>query len=52
MAGAHRTGHAGPRFISGDEGELFLNGKSLGRKTKGPYEYRLRWDNVVYGRAS
>ncbi|HEY1660836.1 MAG TPA: beta-galactosidase GalB [Verrucomicrobiae bacterium] len=35
-------------FTSGDEGELFLNGKSLGRKTKGPYEYRLRWDNVVY----
>jgi beta-galactosidase len=35
-------------FTSGDEGELFLNGKSLGRKTKGPYEYRFRWDDVVY----
>jgi len=35
-------------FTSGDEGELFLDGKSLGRKTKGPYEYRLRWDSVVY----
>jgi beta-galactosidase len=35
-------------FTSGDEGELFLNGRSLGRKTKGPYEYRLRWDEVVY----
>ena len=35
-------------FTSGDEGELFLNGKSLGRKKKGPYEYRLRWDAVVY----
>ncbi|HKW29826.1 MAG TPA: beta-galactosidase GalB [Verrucomicrobiae bacterium] len=35
-------------FTSGDEGELFLNGKSLGRKMKGPYEYRLRWDDVVY----
>ncbi|HTQ51916.1 MAG TPA: beta-galactosidase GalB [Candidatus Acidoferrales bacterium] len=35
-------------FTSGDEGELFLNGKSLGRKAKGPYEYRLRWDDVVY----
>jgi len=35
-------------FTSGDEAELFLNGKSLGRKKKGPYEYRLRWDNVVY----
>ena len=23
-------------FTSGDEGELFLNGRSLGRKTKGP----------------
>ena len=35
-------------FTSGDEGELFLNGKALGRKKKGPYEYRLRWDDVVY----
>lgn len=35
-------------FTSGDDGELFLNGQSLGRKTKGPYEYRLRWDDVVY----
>ncbi|HXR48596.1 MAG TPA: beta-galactosidase GalB [Candidatus Limnocylindrales bacterium] len=35
-------------FTSGDEGELFLNGKSLGRKAKGPYAYRLRWDEVVY----
>jgi len=35
-------------FTSGDEAELFLNGKSLGSKKKGKYEYRLRWDNVVY----
>lgn len=35
-------------FTSGDEAELFLNGHSLGRKKKGPYEYRLRWDSVVY----
>ncbi len=35
-------------FTSGDEAELFLNGKSLGRKAKSPYEYRLRWDDVVY----
>jgi beta-galactosidase len=35
-------------FTSGDEAELFLNGTSLGRKKKGPYEYRLRWDDVVY----
>lgn len=35
-------------FTSGDEAELFLNGRSLGRKQKGDYEYRLRWDDVVY----
>ncbi|PZX17241.1 beta-galactosidase [Breznakibacter xylanolyticus] len=35
-------------FTSGDEAELFLNGQSLGRKMKHPYEYRLRWDEVVY----
>ncbi|HEY8968744.1 MAG TPA: glycoside hydrolase family 2 TIM barrel-domain containing protein, partial [Puia sp.] len=35
-------------FTSGDEAELFLNGRSLGRKKKGPYEYRLRWDSVIY----
>lgn len=35
-------------FTSGDEAELFLNGKSLGRKKKGEYEYRLRWDDVIY----
>jgi beta-galactosidase len=35
-------------YTSGDQAELFLNGKSLGRKTKGKFEYRLRWDDVVY----
>lgn len=35
-------------FTSGDEAELFLNGKSLGRKKKVQYEYRLRWDEVKY----
>jgi len=35
-------------FSSGDEAELFLNGNSLGRKKKGQYEYRLRWDDVKY----
>lgn len=35
-------------FTSGDEGELFLNGRSLGRRTKQPGHYRLRWDEVVY----
>jgi beta-galactosidase len=35
-------------FTSADEGELFLNGKSLGRKKKAAFEYRLRWDEAVY----
>jgi beta-galactosidase len=35
-------------FTSGDEAELFLNCKSLGLKKKGQYEYRLRWDSVLY----
>jgi beta-galactosidase len=36
-------------FTSGDEAELFINGKSLGRKTKGRYEYRLRWEMSYIG---
>ncbi|MFH1195018.1 MAG: beta-galactosidase GalB [bacterium] len=35
-------------FTSGDEAELFLNGNSLGKRKKGEYEYRLRWDDVKY----
>jgi beta-galactosidase len=35
-------------FTSGDEAELLLNGKSLGRKKKAEFEYRLRWYDVVY----
>ncbi len=35
-------------FTSGDEAELFVNGVSQGRKRKGPLQYRLRWDDVVY----
>jgi len=35
-------------YTSGDEAELFLNGTSLGKKKKGEYEYRLRWDDVKY----
>ncbi|MGA2855087.1 MAG: beta-galactosidase GalB, partial [Verrucomicrobiota bacterium] len=35
-------------FTSGDSAELFLNGKSLGKKTKGPFEYRLQWNDVKY----
>jgi beta-galactosidase len=35
-------------YTSGDEAELFLNGKSLGRKKMEQYQYRIRWDEVVY----
>jgi len=45
-------------FTSGDEAELFLNGKSLGRKKKifdtpgqamnGEPAYRIRWGDVIY----
>ncbi len=35
-------------YTSGDEAELFLNGRSLGRRKKEPFTYRLRWDDVVY----
>ncbi|MEO6231683.1 MAG: beta-galactosidase GalB [Ferruginibacter sp.] len=35
-------------FTSGDEAELFLNGRSLGKNKKAAFEYRLRWDDVKY----
>lgn len=35
-------------YTSGDEAELFLNGKSLGRKRRGSYEYRLCWNETKY----
>ncbi len=41
-------------YTNGDEAELFLNGKSLGRKSKSPKSeisterYRLMWRDVVY----
>ncbi|KAF9894886.1 hypothetical protein FE257_004507 [Aspergillus nanangensis] len=35
-------------FSSADEAELFVNGQSQGRITKGNLEYRFRWDNVTY----
>ena len=35
-------------YTSGDEAELFLNGKSLGRKKKGESDYRIRFDDVIY----
>jgi len=47
---AERVGQVTPVFVytSGDEAELFLNGKSLGRKKKAQYEYRLRWNDLIY----
>jgi len=36
-------------YTSGDEAELFLNGKSFGRKEKKPGEdFRLIWNDVTY----
>lgn len=45
-----RAGKITPVFVysSGDEVELFLNGESLGRKKKRRYQYRFKWENVVY----
>jgi beta-galactosidase len=47
---AERVGQITPVHVytSGDEAELFLNGKSLGMKKKEALEYRIRWDSVVY----
>jgi beta-galactosidase len=35
-------------FSIADEAELFLNGVSQGRRRRGEYRYRFRWDEVVY----
>lgn len=35
-------------YTSGDEAELFLNGKSQGRIKRKDGEYRLKWNEVVY----
>ncbi len=45
-----RVGQVTPvhAYTSGDEAELFLNNKSLGRKHRAAGEYRLRWDDVKY----
>jgi beta-galactosidase len=45
-----RIGQVTPVFVytSGDSAELFLNGKSLGLKKKNEFEYRLRWNDVVF----
>lgn len=45
-----RVGQVTPVHVysSGDEAELFLNGRSLGRKKRGPLEYRFVWESVTY----
>src|SRR6202008_4319509 len=35
-------------YTSGDEAELFLNGRSLGRKKRAQVGNRRRWDDVKY----
>ena len=51
---AERDGEVTPVYVftSGDEAELFLNGKSLGRRKKQSeiwdHAYRLCWDDVRY----
>jgi beta-galactosidase len=35
-------------FTSADEAELFVNGKSQGKRKRAPFEYRFRWDYVTY----
>ena len=36
-------------YTSGDEAELFLNGKSMGRKAKiAGQDFRLVWDQIIY----
>jgi beta-galactosidase len=44
------AGQTTPVFVytSGDEAELFINGKSLGRKKKEQSEYRIEWNDVAY----
>ncbi|KAK0742057.1 glycoside hydrolase superfamily [Apiosordaria backusii] len=46
----NRVGQVTPVHVysSGDEAELFVNGKSQGRQKKAQYTYRFRWDNVTY----
>ena len=35
-------------YSSGDEAELFVNGRSQGRRTKGRFKYRFVWERVRY----
>jgi len=45
-----RVGQVTPVHVysSGDEAELFLNGRSLGRRKRKKLEYRFQWNEVVY----
>ncbi|HVR20823.1 MAG TPA: glycoside hydrolase family 2 TIM barrel-domain containing protein, partial [Polyangiaceae bacterium] len=45
-----RTGQVTPVHVysSGDEAELFLNGRTLGRRKRKRLEYRFQWNDVVY----
>ncbi|HEX9618618.1 MAG TPA: beta-galactosidase GalB [Polyangiaceae bacterium] len=45
-----RVGQVTPVHVysSADTAELYLNGRSLGRRRRGQYDYRFRWDDVVY----
>jgi beta-galactosidase len=45
-----RVGEVTPVHVysSGDEAELFLNKKSLGKRKRKPGAYRFRWDDVLY----
>jgi beta-galactosidase len=45
-----REGEVTPVHVitSADEAELFVNGVSQGRRKRGAYEYRFRWDYVTY----
>lgn len=45
-----REGQVTPVHVvtSGDEAELFVNGRSQGRRRRSPGALRMRWDEVVY----
>ena len=47
---AGREGQVTPvqAYTNCSSAELFVNGKSYGKKTKGANEYRFLWDNVIY----
>jgi beta-galactosidase len=47
---SNRIGEVTPVHVytSGDEVEIFLNGRSLGRKVKPAFSYRIRWNDIRY----